>query len=37
MFYGIGKRELLTLYDIVGTPIRRHRKVKGVANPFDPQ
>lgn len=32
-----GKRELLTLYDIVGTPIRRHRKIKGAANPFDPQ
>jgi hypothetical protein len=32
-----GKRELLTLYDIVGTPIRRHHKIKGAANPFDPQ
>jgi RNA-directed DNA polymerase len=32
-----GKRELLTLYDTVGTPIRRHRKIKGAANPFDSQ
>ena len=32
-----GKSELLTLYDIAGTPIRRHRKIKAAANPFDVQ
>lgn len=32
-----GKPELLTLHDITSTPIRRHRKIKGAANPFDPQ
>ncbi|MFM0069340.1 group II intron maturase-specific domain-containing protein [Paraburkholderia aspalathi] len=32
-----GKPELLTLYDIAGTPIRRHRKIKAAANPFDLQ
>ncbi|WP_409260270.1 group II intron maturase-specific domain-containing protein [Paraburkholderia sp. MM5384-R2] len=32
-----GKRGLLTLYGIVGMPNRRHRKIKGAANPFDPQ
>src|SRR5471032_1326546 len=32
-----GKPELLTLYDIAGTPIRRHRKLKAAANPFDPR
>ncbi|WP_341315279.1 group II intron reverse transcriptase/maturase [Paraburkholderia sp. IMGN_8] len=32
-----GKPELLTLYDIASTPIRRHRKIKAAANPFDPQ
>ena len=32
-----GKPELLLLYDIVSTPIRRHRKIKAAANPFDPQ
>nr|WP_217497430.1 group II intron reverse transcriptase/maturase [Trinickia violacea] len=32
-----GKPELLTLYDIASTPIRRHRKIQAVANPFDPQ
>ncbi|WP_220700743.1 reverse transcriptase domain-containing protein [Paraburkholderia sp. BL23I1N1] len=32
-----GKPALLTLYDIAGTPIRRHRKINGAANPFDPQ
>ncbi|MEX3614033.1 MAG: group II intron reverse transcriptase/maturase [Burkholderia gladioli] len=31
-----GEPDLLTLYDIAGTPIRRHRKIKGAANPFDP-
>ncbi|MCG5079024.1 hypothetical protein [Paraburkholderia tagetis] len=31
-----GKSELLTLYDIAGTPIRRHRKLTATANPFDP-
>ena len=30
-----GKPELLMLYDIAGTPIRRHRKLKATANPFD--
>jgi RNA-directed DNA polymerase len=32
-----GKPELLTLHDIASTPIRRHRKIKAAANPFDPQ
>lgn len=32
-----GKPDLLMLYDIASTPIRRHRKIKGDANPFDPQ
>jgi len=32
-----GKPELLMLYDIAGTPIRRHRKLKAAANPFDVQ
>ncbi len=32
-----GKPALLTLYDIAGTPIRRHRKIKAAANPFDVQ
>jgi RNA-directed DNA polymerase len=32
-----GQHELLTLYDIASTPIRRHRKIKAAANPFDPQ
>jgi RNA-directed DNA polymerase len=34
---GTGRPELLTLYDIASTPIRRHRKIKAAANPFDPQ
>lgn len=34
---GTGKPELLTLYDIASTPIRRHVKIKATANPFDPQ
>ncbi|MGY2490714.1 reverse transcriptase domain-containing protein [Cupriavidus sp. CP313] len=32
-----GKPELLTLYDIASTPIRRHCRIKVAANPFDPQ
>jgi RNA-directed DNA polymerase len=32
-----GKPDLLMLHDIVSTPIRRHRKIKAAANPFDPQ
>lgn len=32
-----GKPALLTLFDVASTPIRRHRKIKGAANPFDPQ
>lgn len=32
-----GKPELLTLYDIASSPIRRHRKIKAAANPFDLQ
>jgi hypothetical protein len=32
-----GKPELLTLHDITSTQIQRHRKIKGAANPFDPQ
>ncbi|KAE8754893.1 hypothetical protein FSO04_37350 [Paraburkholderia madseniana] len=32
-----GKPELLTLYDVAGTPIRRNRKLKAAANPFDVQ
>jgi RNA-directed DNA polymerase len=32
-----GKPELLMLYNIAGTAIRRHRKIKGTANPFDPE
>jgi RNA-directed DNA polymerase len=32
-----GKPELLTLYDVASTPIRRHRRIKVAANPFDPQ
>lgn len=34
---GSGKRDLLTLYDVPGTLIRRHRKIKADANPFDPR
>ena len=34
---GSGEKELLLLYDIAGTPIRRHRKIKMDANPFDPK
>ena len=34
---GSGRKELLVLYDIAGTPIRRHRKIKADANPFDPK
>lgn len=29
-------RELKTLYQLSGTAIRRHKKVKGAYNPFDP-
>ncbi|MCP6490788.1 group II intron reverse transcriptase/maturase, partial [Klebsiella pneumoniae] len=32
-----GVPELLELYDIVSTPIRRHRKIRAEANPFDPK
>jgi len=32
-----GRPDLLMLYDIAGTPIRRHRKIKAAANPFDVQ
>ncbi|SOE91335.1 group II intron reverse transcriptase/maturase [Caballeronia arationis] len=32
-----GAPELLALHDIANTPIRRHRKIKAAANPFDPQ
>ncbi|OIT13546.1 group II intron reverse transcriptase/maturase [Ralstonia solanacearum] len=32
-----GQPDLLELYDVLGTPIRRHRKIKAGANPFDPQ
>lgn len=32
-----GAPELLELYNIVSTPIRRHRKIRSEANPFDPQ
>jgi RNA-directed DNA polymerase len=31
-----GVRELRTLYQLSGTVIRRHKKVKGAYNPFDP-
>jgi DDE superfamily endonuclease len=34
---GTGEPKLLTLYDIASTPIRRHRKIRAAANPFDPQ
>jgi RNA-directed DNA polymerase len=32
-----GQPDLLELYDVLGTPIRRHRKIRADANPFDPQ
>jgi RNA-directed DNA polymerase len=32
-----GQPDLLELYDVLGTPIRRHRKITADANPFDPQ
>lgn len=32
-----GSKGLLELYQITGTPIQRHKKVKGAYNPFDPQ
>jgi RNA-directed DNA polymerase len=32
-----GKKELRELYQLAGTTIKRHKKIKGAYNPFDPE
>ncbi|CAN7237741.1 group II intron reverse transcriptase/maturase [Massilia sp. LjRoot122] len=32
-----GSKKVMELYSLAGTPIERHRKIKGEFNPYDPQ
>lgn len=32
-----GKKEVMELYSLAGTPIERHKKIRGEYNPYDPE